>query len=190
MCALAFEIASLKYENYCPWLRSVSLATVGRTFLIFQASFLSAAGSTQPPASEKENAKKREREGERQPLLSSRCSLVTNARIANVVCFDLFSHGKNISARQFVRVNQLAKSEPFNIFPFFLLESSAPCVRACVHACVRSFRVVNRGSLTFELSNRRDATVHPNIILSLRPNASPVDVDIATRRSATCRSAS
>jgi len=45
VCALAFEIASLKYENYCPWLRSVSLATcITSVFLIFQASFLSTAG--------------------------------------------------------------------------------------------------------------------------------------------------
>lgn len=46
VCALAFEIASLKYENYCPWLRSVSLATcITLAFLIFRASFLSTAGS-------------------------------------------------------------------------------------------------------------------------------------------------
>lgn len=158
VCALAFEIASLKYENYCPWLRSVSLATcITSAFLIFQASFLSTAGIHAAIGI----AIARAREN-----LAFRCytTSVTNARTACAVCFDLFDlAGENISSHgQFVRVNQLAKNEPFDISPFFLPELSARCVRACVHtcvhACVRSFRVASCGSLTFELSNRLEAT--------------------------------
>ena len=65
----------------------------------------------------------------------------------------------------------MAKNEPFNISPFFFLELSIQCVRACVrrvHACVQSFRVASCGSLTFELSNRLKAMMseyRPVIVL-------------------------
>lgn len=96
-------------------------------FLIFQASFLSTAGIHAAIGI----AIARAREN-----LAFRCcctTSVTNARASFVLIFYLTE--ENISSHsQFVRVNQLAKNEPFNISPFFLLELSARCVRACVRA--------------------------------------------------------
>lgn len=159
VCALAFEIASLKYENYCPWLRSVSLASCVSYF----SSIFSFYGGvhTQPSAS-------LSRERERKSLAFCCYTIsVTNARIASALCFDLFfQRRKYFFARPIRKSKSAGKKRAFQYLPFFLLELSAQCVRACmhacmrarVHACVRSFRVASRGSLTFELSNRLEAT--------------------------------
>lgn len=83
----------------------------------------------------------RHRESERESLVFRCCTtLVTNARTANTVCFHLLSHRRKyfFVNGQFVRVNQLAKTEPFNVSPFLFLEVSAQCVRTCVRACVRA----------------------------------------------------
>jgi len=167
VCALAFEIASLKYENYCPWLRSVSLATcITSTFLIFQASFLSTAGIHAVIGIV--IARVREREN-----LAFRCctTSVTNARTACAVCFDLLSRWRKYF---FVRPIRKSKStDKKRAFQYLLflppraLRAVRTCVRARVHACVRFFRVASCGSLTFELSNRLEATTvseyHPVI---------------------------
>lgn len=161
MCALAFEIASLKYENYCPWLRSVSLATcITSAFLIFQASFLR-AGIHAAIGIAIAGARKN---------LAFRCcttSVTNNAHRKRRFVFDLLSHRRKYFFARPIRKSKSAdvkkkkkKRAPFNVSPFLLLELSARCVRACgrVHTCVRSFRVASCGSLNFELSNRLEAT--------------------------------
>lgn len=134
-------------------------------FLFFEHLFFLRRGPEQPSAS-------LSRERERKNLAFCCYTIsVTNARIASALCFDLFFQRRKYFFARPIRKNKSAgKKRAFQYLPFFLLELSAQCVRACVHACmhacmrarihacVRSFRVASRGSLTFELSNCLEAT--------------------------------
>lgn len=133
------EIASLKYENYCPLLRSVSLAmcvtpaffgdsfsltlTLCLSFILELSFFLSAAGTS--PRSKRE---------------LTRVSLPRSRMCAPFISIFYLTEDK--ISLQFVnqfanKKKQTEKKRAFQYLPF-LPSSRGECVRAFVHASARA----------------------------------------------------
>ena len=97
-------------------------------------------------------------ESERESL---RCctTMVTNARTACVVCFDLLSHlRKYFFTRPIRKSKSVGKKQAFQYLSFLLprdLRTVRTCMRACVRACVRAAArprlraILSRGQLRF-----------------------------------------
>jgi len=119
--AYSLEITSLKYENYCPWLRSVSLSL--SRFLFLELPFL-----LRPDPSTKRRS---------EPVHQLR-GATEGARMRAARFVPIFHSAER---KYLARANHLAKSEPFERFSFLLSSRTldgAGRVRARVGASVSS----------------------------------------------------